>query len=285
MKVALPAGASIVSVEVGGAPAAPVEGTDGSRVPLLRPGLRTDGLYAVSFAYLHEGTPFLKKGGMQMALPPLDIPVNVVEWELFVPDAIRADRFDGNVVGAGLIGFGGGQELSPLAPAMPGQIAGRVLDQSGAPLPGATVTIENGGRKQQIFTATDGSYVASNLAPGDVTVSGDLQGFRNARRVVQQTGEQVDLTLDLAGVAETVTVAAQTPNAPNTVVIRNDEPRRHAKAVENEAPSVNVQNLQRRAAGVLPIRMDVPRAGSSHRFVRPLVIDEPTIVTFRYKRR
>ena len=31
--------------------------------------------------------------------------------------------------------------------------------------------------------------------------------------------------------------------------------------------------------------MDVPRAGASHRFVRPLVIDEETVVTFRYKRR
>jgi hypothetical protein len=38
MKVALPPGASIVSVEVGGSPAEPVEGADGSRVPLLRPG-------------------------------------------------------------------------------------------------------------------------------------------------------------------------------------------------------------------------------------------------------
>jgi len=54
---------------------------------------------------------------------------------------------------------------------------------------------------------------------------------------------------------------------------------------ENEAPSANVQNLQRRASGVLPVRMEVPRAGTSHRFVKPLVIDEETLVTFRYKKR
>jgi hypothetical protein len=47
----------------------------------------------------------------------------------------------------------------------------------------------------------------------------------------------------------------------------------------------NVQSLQRRASGVLPVRMEVPRAGTSHRFVKPLVIDEETKVTFRYKRR
>ena len=39
MKVALPPGASMLSVEVAGSPAKPVEGKDGSRVPLLRPGL------------------------------------------------------------------------------------------------------------------------------------------------------------------------------------------------------------------------------------------------------
>ena len=46
---------------------------------------------------------------------------------------------------------------------------------------------------------------------------------------------------------------------------------------------MNVQNLQRRASGVLPVRMEVPRAGTSHRFVKPLVIDEETGVTFRYR--
>jgi hypothetical protein len=312
MKVALPAGASIVSVEVGGMPAAPVEGTDGSRVPLLRPGLRTDGLYAVSFAYLHAGTPFLKKGDMQLKLPPMDIPVNVVEWELFVPDRIRADRFDGNAIGVGLVGLaavgvpaaysnvegvnvgaGGGQvrqELNSLDSARPGQIAGRVLDTSGAPLPGVMVTVENGGRKQQVYTATDGSYVASNIAPGDVTVSGELQGFKNAKKSVPQTGAQVDLTLEVGSVSESVTVNAQSPaiNTMSTITMYNNSGQnsdaRRAKVNENQAPSVNVVNLQRRAAGVLPIRIDVPRAGSSHRFVRPLVIDEETVVTFRYKR-
>ena len=56
------------------------------------------------------------------------------------------------------------------------------------------------------------------------------------------------------------------------------------RAVLNAAPSANVQSLQRRAAGVLPVRVDVPRSGASHRFVKPLVVDEETIVSFRYKR-
>ena len=54
---------------------------------------------------------------------------------------------------------------------------------------------------------------------------------------------------------------------------------------QRAAPSQNVIDLQRRAAGVLPIRVDVPRAGSSHQFVKPLVVDQQPTVTFRYKRR
>lgn len=36
-------------------------------------------------------------------------------------------------------------------------------------------------------------------------------------------------------------------------------------------------------AGVLPVRVDVPRAGSSYRFARALVLDEETKLTFGYK--
>lgn len=47
----------------------------------------------------------------------------------------------------------------------------------------------------------------------------------------------------------------------------------------------SVTNLQRRVAGVLPVRVDVPRAGTLLRFVRPLVLDKETKVTFRYRGR
>ena len=69
MKVALPPGASMLSVEVAGSAAKPVEGADGMRVPLLRPGFRPTGPYTVAFVYLHEGTPFLNRSEKHMTLP------------------------------------------------------------------------------------------------------------------------------------------------------------------------------------------------------------------------
>jgi hypothetical protein len=51
------------------------------------------------------------------------------------------------------------------------------------------------------------------------------------------------------------------------------------------APSANVTNFQRKVAGVLPVAVDVPHAGTSYSFVRPLVVDEETKLTFAYKTR
>jgi hypothetical protein len=65
-------------------------------------------------------------------------------------------------------------------------------------------------------------------------------------------------------------------------VFTGSAPQRNAPSPASPASS-NVVNLQRRAAGVLPIRVDVPRARNSYRFVRPLVLDEETKMTFKYK--
>jgi hypothetical protein len=51
------------------------------------------------------------------------------------------------------------------------------------------------------------------------------------------------------------------------------------------APSTNVLNLQQRVAGALPIRVDVPHEGASYRFVRPLVLNEETKLTFTYRKK
>jgi hypothetical protein len=64
---------------------------------------------------------------------------------------------------------------------------------------------------------------------------------------------------------------------------RLEEQSRKQQSAQMNAPSQNVFNLQRRVAGILPVRVDVPRSGKSYRFVRPLVMDEETKITFQYK--
>jgi hypothetical protein len=318
LRVALPPDSSMLSVEVAGGAAKPVDGKDGTRVPLLRPGFRPTGAYAVSFVYLHAGAPFTKKGDMQMELPKMDLPVGIVEWELFVPDRYRADRFGGSVISAALVegtrapavgaigvgsglGAGVGSGLGPgyeggtgggsyRPGASQGQIVGRIVDSSGSVLPGAIVIVESSGRSQSVVTDANGMFAVSDVPSGPAQVTSQLAGFKTVRRalVFDQRSRQVDFTMQVGGLTETVTVEAEAPVLGVSRMFTMDEvrkrPEQQSQAAAN-VPSANVQSLQRRAAGVLPVKMEVPRAGTSHRFVKPLVIDEEVAVSFRYRQR
>ena len=317
LRVELPPDSSMLSVQVAGGPAKPVDGKDGTRVPLLRQGFRPTGAYAVSFVYLHAGTPFAKKGDMQMTLPKMDLPVGIVEWELFVPDRYRADRFAGSMISASLVdaaqaqprggigvgigpgrgsglgdGVGGGAGGGLYAP-REGQIAGRVLDASGAALPHATVTVEGPGGSQSVLTDLNGIFTVSDVPSGPVQVTAQIAGFNAARQslVFDQRARQVDFTMHVGTAEESVAVTADArPTDRDRAVMLTDldalraRPKQQSQEAANQ-PSANVQSLQRRAAGVLPVKMEVPRAGTSHRFVKPLVIDEEVAVSFRYRQR
>src|SRR5258706_839282 len=102
VKVELPAGSQLLSAEVEGERVKPVQGTDGSRVPLLRIGLNPQGAYTVSFVYLNSGAPFAKTGAYEMVLPKLDIPVNLLTWEISLPDRLEVRQFAGNALAAEL---------------------------------------------------------------------------------------------------------------------------------------------------------------------------------------
>jgi hypothetical protein len=122
-------------------------------------------------------------------------------------------------------------------------------------------------------TDASGMFLLSSVPAGPVTITAELNGFSSQSLSFVSTGQpqRVSFVMRVGNVSETVTVTGQAPKveAAGTLV----------------EPSQNVINLQRRAAGVLPIRIDVPRAGTSHQFVKPLVVDQETVVTFRYKRR
>jgi hypothetical protein len=293
LKVTLPPGASIVSVEVAGQPAKPATASDGMRLPLIRPGFKPAGPYTMSFVYVHAGAPFARKGEQQMTLPKMDIPIGLVEWEVFVPDRFSVSRFGGNMITGDYISVTspGGDMIQPIgagssptfdfspaakgAPApgaAPGEIVGRITDRTGGALPGVTVTVNSRQGAQTVVTDNEGRYRASNVGSGQVELSAELDGFGTSRQTFDfnQQPRQVDFVMGVASLQETVTVRAEPPTVNTS---------------QTFTPSVNVQNLQRRAAGVLPVRVDVPRAGSSLRFVKPLVVDQEAMVTFRYKRR
>lgn len=96
-----------------------------------------------------------------------------------------------------------------------GSIYGKVTDEQSAVLPGATVTLTGatiGARTTT--TGQGGEFRFLSLDPGNYTISVALAGFGTTQRtVIVSAGVNVDVafTAKVAGVAETVTVDAETP--------------------------------------------------------------------------
>jgi hypothetical protein len=294
MKVNLPPGAGVLSAEVAGEKVKPVEGTDGSRIPLLRSGFRPSGVYQVSFVFLHAGAPFARKGASDIGLPKMDVPIGRVEWELFLPHEFQVDNFSGDAVPEDQ--YSAWQASSPDPSTRPGpivyagsvgsgQIGGVVTDHTGAIIPGAAIVISFASGAPAVVTQSDrnGRWLASGIVSGRATVKVTAPGFIAMFHNVDYTGAGVTLssTLQVGGVSETVTVEAR--SMPVNTATAEVFTRRKPVPPPPPAPSVNVQNLQQRVAGVLPVTVSVPRSGTSWKFVRPLVVDEETKLTFRYR--
>jgi hypothetical protein len=303
LKVALPAGASILSADVGGERVKPVQGPDGSRVPLLRVGFHPTGSYTVSFVFMHSGAPFAKKGGAELSLPNMDIPISLLSWEVFLPEQYKVKDFGGDVIAANLVPpafradtgayrydengeapFASNVSMGAL---LPGQLGGIVADPTGALIPNARVTVTQAANGFSMATMTDqqGRWVVSNVPTGQIRIQAESPGFKTTVRDAIYDASRpstYSFALSIGNVAETVEVQAQSL----TLNGRDSELEQLKKnAPQQNTASANVMNLQRRVAGVLPVAIDVPRAGTSFSFVRPLVLDEETKVTFSYKSR
>ena len=309
LKVSLPTGATILSAEVAGERVKPVQGADGNRVPLLRPGFRPNGPYTVSFVFMHSGTPFEKKGGADLTIPSMDIPISLLNWEVFLPERYKVKDFGGDVIAANRVPEPRREEVSrqgqiprdigasgaaPMqSPA--GVMGGYVTDRSGAVVSGAqvTVTSSDNGASRSTVTDANGHWTILGLSSGNYKLKVESRGFNtnvNNTRYDATQPSMYGAALSVGGTAETVEITASAPQL-ETSAVEVLEGRNYSRvallapgAVSRNA-SENVVNLQKKVAGVLPVPIDVPRAGTSFSFVRPLVLDEETKVTFRYKSR
>ena len=93
-----------------------------------------------------------------------------------------------------------------------GNVYGKVVDQSGAVLPGASVTISGEAGSRTSVTGSDGTFRFLNLDPSEYTVSVAMPGFGTAnRKITVQTGMSatLDVAMRVGGQAETVEVTAE----------------------------------------------------------------------------
>jgi hypothetical protein len=336
LKVNLPAGATIVSADVAGEKVKPVQGPDGNRVPLLRAGFRPTGPYEVSFVFMHSGTPFAKKGGSELALPGMDVPISLLEWELFLPEQYKVKDFGGDAIAAYLLPTPlmesgdtvaimdsrvstDNRNIVDLALFVPGgaassskgAIAGTAVDPQGAVISGATVKAINAATGAVFHTTTNSTGMWKfNLIPaGSYRVEIAERGFKTASMhnlnvAAGQVANAGAIRLSVGEASSTVEVTSNAPIVETTqsqvtntfsgtelstdAEVRSpgekkDRDHKKQEPAAQSGASDNVLNLQKRVAGVLPVRIDVPRAGNSYRFARALVLDEETRVTFSYK--
>ena len=96
------------------------------------------------------------------------------------------------------------------------RIIGRILDQSGAALPGVTITItsKDTGAVRTDVAGGDGTFNVTNLGPGRYEIKAELDGFQAVtKEVVVGVGQISNQTLSLgvAALTESVTVTAASP--------------------------------------------------------------------------
>ena len=122
-----------------------------------------------------------------------------------------------------------GVSTSALAQRTTGAITGVATDESGAVLPGVTVTLQGPGVPGQPTTVTeaDGSYRFPTVPPGEYTLTFSLQGFSTVRqeKIPVPLGSTVEINVQLkvSTLAETVTVVGESPvvNTASTEIATN----------------------------------------------------------------
>jgi hypothetical protein len=189
-----------------------------------------------------------------------------------------------------------------------GQMSGYVTDPSGAVIPNARITVTAGnGATRAATTDNQGRWLIAGLPSGNYKARADAPGFATGVFNLNYNAGQPSMyafRVNVGAVSETVEVSAAVPQIQTDLSTVNGAITalevtsigingRDMTSLSSLAPGVasqnqasaNVMNLQKRVAGVLPVAVDVPRAGTSFSFVRPLVLDEETKVTFSYRSR
>ena len=108
--------------------------------------------------------------------------------------------------------------LPAVAQITTGTVTGRVIDATGAVVPGASVILVSearGTRTAPVVTNETGDYVIPNVAPDTYTVEVTAPSFKTMRRtgIVVTGGDRVGvppLTLEVGGTSDRVTVTAET---------------------------------------------------------------------------
>jgi hypothetical protein len=160
----------------------------------------------------------------------------------------------------------------PAAAQTTGSINGTVADNTGAMLPGVTVTATSPALMgaQTAVTNETGNYRFPSLSPGTYRLQFELSGFSNVVRedIIVNIGFTATVTvqLQLASLQETVTVTGASPVVD--VTNSNQQTNFTQEALENLPNARDIWSLIGQAPGMMVTRFDVggSRAGTQTGF-------------------
>ena len=125
-----------------------------------------------------------------------------------------------------------------------GSLRGTVRDAQGGALPGVTITATSPAMLTPSVTVSDaaGNYRLINLPPGTFRITAELSGFSVFRRddILLRAGSnfQIDITMEIGTLSETVTVAGDPPmlevTKPSGVLTIDGEFQKQAPVVEGK---------------------------------------------------
>lgn len=136
-----------------------------------------------------------------------------------------------------------------------GNISGTVTDPQGAAIPGASVTVLNTGTNTaaRLVTNSSGYYEAPLLLPGEYSVTVEVAGFKKSIRsgitLAISDRLQIDISLEVGGTTESVTVSADAPLL-DTNSVSTGRSITHREIMDLPVLGNNVSMLARFAPGV-----------------------------------
>jgi hypothetical protein len=162
-----------------------------------------------------------------------------------------------------VLAAGGSVAMAQTGPT--GALNGRVVDQSGLPLPGASITAINTARNDSraAVTNSEGFYSLPGLPTGVYDLIVQLDGFKGLRRegilVEAAVPRTIDLTLEVGGMTEQITVIAESP------VLQRTTPTVTRRLSAEEIVSIpsSTRNFTHLLTATAGVNADIPPVGSN----------------------
>lgn len=276
LEVRLPAGGVLWSARVGSETVRPIERDGKLLLPL---GLADPRGETVELVTVLECAVPAGRSSLEMTLPQLVLPVFEHQWQVLLPKQNRYRLRQSNLSQAPLPQVSGSLVYTTSSLGGPSILAGTVLDEDGSSLPGVTLVISFGGRREMTTTDAQGRFRYRDFKQtgGTWKVRAELEGFNSVEsRVPMQRGETANLILEMsvASVAEEIVVTAEAPlhESLNTVKPRWGEKKRSPRRAKPKSPSSapsqaaayrsNVAGLQQGlVGGVRPLPVTIPEEG------------------------